>query len=63
MYLVIDNKEARELAFEGTVTSLLRHLNIMREEVIVKLNGKITPETSQIQGEDLVEIIKVVFGG
>lgn len=63
MYVVVDNQNAREMNFEGSVSSLLRHLNIMREEVIIKLNGKLAPETSEVKGEDIVEIIKVVFGG
>lgn len=62
MELVFDNEES-EIDFSGTVEELLRQLKVMREEVVIKVNGKITPETESVGAEDKVEIIKVVFGG
>lgn len=62
MELVLDN-QARSMEFEGSVSSLLRELKVMREEVVVKVNGRLAPETREIRPSDRVEIIKVVFGG
>jgi sulfur carrier protein ThiS len=62
MELFIDNK-LTEKKFSGTVSSLLRDLKVMREEVVVKVNGRLAPETAVIGTGDKVEIIKVVFGG
>ncbi len=62
MELVFDNQE-REVDFSGTVDELLKELKVMREEVVIKVNGKITPETESVGENDKVEIIKVVFGG
>jgi sulfur carrier protein ThiS len=62
MELIFDNSR-REIDFSGTVEDLLKEMKVMREEVVIKVNGKITPETESVGPSDKVEIIKVVFGG
>lgn len=62
MELVFDNRR-KEMEFDGTLQELLRDLKVMREEVVIKVNGKLTPETERVGPGDRVEIIKVVFGG
>lgn len=62
MELVFDNMR-KEMEFEGTIHELLKGLEVMREEVVIKVNGRITPETERVGPDDRVEIIKVVFGG
>ncbi len=62
MELIIDN-ERKDLDYSGTVSSLLKDLKFMREEVVIKVNGKLAPETRKVGKKDKVEIIKVVFGG
>jgi len=62
MELTLDN-ERKEMEFSGTLSDLLRELRVMREEVVVKVNGNLAPETRKIGKKDKVEIIKVVFGG
>jgi len=62
MELVFDNMKKR-MRFCGDVASLLKKLGVMREEVVVKVNGHLAPETRQIAASDKVEVIKVVFGG
>lgn len=62
MDLIVDN-EHKEMEFSGTLSDLLRELRVMREEVVVKVNGRLAPETRKIGKKDKVEIIKVVFGG
>lgn len=62
MQLTINN-EKQTLEFSGTAESLLKKLNIRREEVVIKVNGKLAPETISLKGDENVEIIKVVFGG
>jgi thiamine biosynthesis protein ThiS len=58
----VDN-ESMDMTFSGTIGELLRELKLMREEVVVKVNGKLAPETRALSAKDRVEIIKVVFGG
>jgi sulfur carrier protein ThiS len=62
MELFLDNRMSR-MEFEGTVSGLLRELKVMREEVVIKINGRLAPETARIKPQDKVEVIKVVFGG
>ena len=62
MELVFDNQKS-EMQFNGTLAELLKDLKVMREEVVIKVNGKLMPETERIGPGDKVEIIKVVFGG
>jgi sulfur carrier protein ThiS len=62
MELIFDNRK-RRLKFDGDIAALLRKLRIMREEVVVKVNGRLAPETRMLGPSDRVEVIKVVFGG
>ncbi len=62
MELTVDNKKTRR-NFSGTLVELLKKLRVMREEVVVKVNGKLVPETTKLKETDRVEVIKVVFGG
>ena len=62
MWLIINN-DKKNMDFSGTVDQLLKQLNIRREEVVIKINGKLAPETTNVDVNDTVEIIKVVFGG
>ena len=47
----------------GSIAGLLKKLNVRREEVVVKVNGRLAPETAEVGIRDKVEIIKVIFGG
>ena len=62
MELIFDNRKT-DMEFDGTLIELMRELKVMREEVIVKVNGRLAPETRRLGRTDKVEIIKVVFGG
>jgi len=62
MKLFLDGR-AKKLRHAGTVSSLLKKLKVRREEVVVKLNGRLAPETAYVGANDKVEVIKVVFGG
>ncbi len=62
MELVFDNRKKR-VSHKGDVSSLLKKLGVMREEVVVKVNGRLAPETRRLAATDKVEVIKVVFGG
>jgi len=62
MELIVDGGKKR-MRHSGSVNSLLKKLGVMREEVIVKVNGKLAPETAEVGAKDRVEVIKVVFGG
>ncbi len=55
--------EVKEVSFSGSAAELLKKLNINREEVVLKVNGKIAPEDVSLKGDEEIEIIRVVFGG
>ncbi len=63
MELILDSGRPRKLSFSGEVGSLIKKLGLMREEVLVRVNGKIVPETRIVGPKDRVEVIRVVFGG
>jgi len=60
--LVLDD-ESREMEFSGTLAELLKELKIMREEAVVRVNGRLAPETRKVKPRDRIEVIRVVFGG
>ncbi len=62
MDIILNNKK-QQLAFSGTAQELLKKLNVRREEVVIKVNGRLAPETTELTDADSVEVIKVVFGG
>ncbi len=62
MQLILNN-EKKNLDFDGTADQLIKQLGMRREEVVIKVNGKLAPETTKVSGSDTVEVIKVVFGG
>ncbi len=62
MKLLVNNNP-QEISFKGTAEQLLKQLKIRREEVVIKINGQLAPETSELADSDNIEIIKVVFGG
>ncbi|MEK6982007.1 MAG: MoaD/ThiS family protein [Candidatus Micrarchaeota archaeon] len=62
MQLIINN-DKKQLEFTGEIQKLLKQEKIRREEVVIKVNGKLAPETTIVGDKDTVEIIKVVFGG
>lgn len=57
------NNNRQVISFSGTAIDLLKKLNVRREEVVIKVNGKLAPETTPLKDTDKVEIIQVVFGG
>lgn len=48
------------MKFKGKVKDLLRELKINDQEVVVKVNGKIVPEVAELEGDEEVEIVRVV---
>ena len=62
MKVTFDNK-SKSVKFKGMIKDFLQKERIRREEVIIKVNGKLVPETTKVSDKDTVEIITVVFGG
>lgn len=62
MELLLNGKK-KKISINGNLESLIKKLRLRREEVIVKINGKLSPETYSPKKSDKIEIIQVVFGG
>lgn len=60
---VLVKHTGQKLAYEGPLASLFLKVNLRREETVFKVNGKLVPESKIVTKDDLVEVIKVVFGG
>ncbi|VVB98412.1 ThiS family protein [uncultured archaeon] len=63
MIVTLDGEKTRAAFDGGPISELVRLLGLQREEVLVKVNGKLAPEDAKIGAKDKIEIIKVVFGG
>ena len=62
MKLIIDGRK-KTVSHRGDIASLLRKLKVRREEVVVKLNGRLSSETAIVGARDKVEVLRVIFGG
>ncbi|MEM4633709.1 MAG: MoaD/ThiS family protein [Candidatus Anstonellaceae archaeon] len=63
MKLIVDGKEVEKPPSAKTVAQLMQMLGLSKEEVLVKVNGKLVPDGHAISPKDEVKIIKVIYGG
>ncbi|VVC02411.1 ThiS family protein [uncultured archaeon] len=61
--IVLDGKKTMADARATSIRQLLAALHISPQEALVKVNGKIRPESAPLAKKDRVEVIRVVFGG
>ncbi|OYT30971.1 MAG: thiamine biosynthesis protein ThiS [Thermofilum sp. ex4484_79] len=65
--VVVDifGREKRKLSVRKgiRIVSLLEMLNIIPEEVVVVVDGEITPEDERITRDCVIELLPVVSGG
>ena len=55
--------ENKELAFEGTVSDLLKKLKINSEAVLVSKNNELLTQKDKIKKSDSIKILSVISGG
>ena len=65
MVEVREGKKIRKVMVKSrsTVNDILRELGYNREEVVVRLNGKIVAEEEELSRGDSIEVIRIVTGG
>ncbi|MCX8198059.1 MAG: MoaD/ThiS family protein [Candidatus Micrarchaeota archaeon] len=63
MRLSVDGKSIKNPPKAKTVAELISALGLSEEEVLVKINGKLSPNSASISGEDEVKVMRVIFGG
>ena len=55
--------EIKEIEFSGTVSELLKKLNINPETVIAAKNDELVPEDEELKDGDEVKLLAVISGG
>lgn len=61
--IIGDEKESRDLSEGLTIKNFLEEMDFPLETVVVKKNGQIVIEEEKILEGDVIEIIKVIYGG
>lgn len=62
VFLEADNKN-KKLKFNGTVTELLKKLNVNSETVLVAKNDELVTEDEQLSNNDKIKLLSVISGG
>ncbi len=57
------NGAETEMKFSGTAAELLRQLGAPRETTVVVRDGSPISDNSAIGPEDLIQVIRVIYGG
>ena len=57
------DKKIREIPENTTIKDLLEQLDMPSEAVVVKKNNEIAMEEEPLEDGDIVEIIRVIYGG
>ena len=63
MLVIFGGGKKRARFAKGKIADLLRALGIPQEEALVKVNGALAPDDAEIDAQDKVEVIRIVFGG
>ena len=64
MGILVDGRKAGvKVKGAASVGELLSLLSLSREETLVKVNGKLAPDTAKIKSTDEVKVLRVIFGG
>ncbi len=61
--IIGDEKESRDLLEGLTIKNFLEEMDFPLETVVVKKNGQIVIEEEIISEGDIIEVIKVIYGG
>lgn len=56
-------EEIREINENITIKEVLNGMDISSETVVVKRNNEIVMEEEILQNEDVIEVIRVIYGG
>lgn len=62
VFIEPDN-ETKEIEFSGTVSQLLKKLDINPETVIAAKNDELVPEDVELKDSDEVKLLAVISGG
>lgn len=58
-----ENEYKKEIKENTTIKELLDLMNISSETVVVKRNNEIVIDEENVHDEDVIEVIRVIYGG
>ena len=61
--IIGEKKESKDYSNDKTIKELLNDINMPSETVVVKKNNEIVMEDEKIENDDVIEVIKVIYGG
>ena len=53
----------KEISESATIKEVLESMNISSETVVVKKNNEIVMDEENLNDEDVIEVIRVIYGG
>lgn len=56
-------RENREVQENTTIKEVLDAMDISSETVVVKRNNEIVMDEESLEDEDIIEVIRVIYGG
>ena len=56
-------EESREIQEDTTIKEVLDSMDISSETVVVKMNNEIVMEEESLADGDVIEVIRVIYGG
>ena len=62
MEIILDGRKKKVKAVK-TVEGLVSALKMNDEEILVKVNGKLASDGTNISSNDVVKVMRVIFGG
>ncbi len=57
------NEHKKEIQENTTIKELLDLMNISSQAVVVKRNNEIVMDEENIHNKDIIEVIRVIYGG
>lgn len=61
--IIGDVKESKDIKKGININHILEEIDLPLETVVVKKNGRIVIEEEEISHGDVIEIIRVIYGG
>lgn len=62
MEILVDGRK-RKIRPVATVGELVSRLGLAKEEVLVKVNGRLAADSTPICKKDEIKVMRVIFGG
>lgn len=53
----------KEIQQDTTIKEVLESMNISSETVVVKKNNEVVMDEENLNNEDVIEVIRVIYGG